>query len=165
MSEYDDLLTEAYRGEVFGRAFFGALADAQPDDVQREKLRALQRVEAQTASHLRPLVDEAGIDAGDSASEAEGVEMAGGMGQLAWTGFLEGLRGALPSFLSKFERLQAIGGHEEILADLVAHEQAIDRFAELELSGQSAEALDGLRRHLDPPGSAADVTRALRSNR
>lgn len=155
MSEYDDLLIEAYRGEVFGNAFFGALADAQPDDAQREKLRALQQVEAQTASCLRPLVDEAGIDAGDSASEAEGVEMAGGVGELAWTVLLEGLRGALPAFLTKFERLQAIGGHEEVLADLVAHEQAIDRFAALELDGRGAEALDVLRRHLDPSGSPA----------
>ena len=31
MSEYDDLLLDAYKGEVFGDAFFGALAEDQPD--------------------------------------------------------------------------------------------------------------------------------------
>ena len=51
MSEYDDLLLFAYHGEVFGDAFFGAMAAAQPDADRREKLQTLQTVEARTATN------------------------------------------------------------------------------------------------------------------
>jgi hypothetical protein len=89
MSEYDDLLLDAYRGEVLGAALFGAMAG------------------------------------------------------------LTTLRTALPPFLANFERLRAIGGDDEpVLEDLVAHERAIDRFAELELEGRHADALDVLETHL-----------------
>jgi len=60
VSEYDDLLCEAYRGEVFGESFFRSLAHAELGNMQHEKLRLLQDVEAQTASRLRPLIDAAG---------------------------------------------------------------------------------------------------------
>ena len=66
-----------------------------------------------------------------------------------WSEFLSGLRDALPPFLVKFERLRAIGAPgDAILADLVAHERAIDRFARLELEGRHAEALEVLDSNL-----------------
>ena len=46
MSEYENLLREAYLGEIFGAALFDALAEAQPDADRREKLRTLETVEA-----------------------------------------------------------------------------------------------------------------------
>ncbi len=58
-------------------------------------------------------------------------------------------REALPPFLASFERLQAIGAPDDpVLTDLVAHERAIDRFAELTLEGQGNEALAVLDAHL-----------------
>ena len=61
VSDYETLLRDAYIGEVFGDALFGALADAQPDADRREKLRTLQTVEARTATSLRRLVEKAGM--------------------------------------------------------------------------------------------------------
>jgi hypothetical protein len=149
MSEYDDLLLDAYRGEVLGAALFGAMADAANEDRRREQLRALQRVEARTAARLRELVDAAGLEPGDDAAAADGVRMAGGTGGQEWTAFLAGLRDALPPFLASFERLRDIGAPADpVLADLVAHERAIDRFAELEIEGRHADALDVLEAHL-----------------
>jgi hypothetical protein len=149
MSEYDDLLLDAYRGEVLGAALFGALADAATDDRQRDQLRALQRVEARTATRLRELVDAAGLDAGTDGPVGDGVQMADAMRGTDWSAFLTTLRGALPPFLANFERLRAIGASDDpVLADLVAHERAIDRFAELELDGRHADALDVLEAHL-----------------
>ena len=55
MSEYDDLLLDAYKGEIFGDAFFGALAVAQPDPDRREKLRLLQTMRGQLLSMLHRL--------------------------------------------------------------------------------------------------------------
>jgi hypothetical protein len=149
MSEYDDLLLDAYRGEVLGAALFGAMAEAATDDREREQLRALQQVEARTANRLRDLVEAAGLDAGTDGPTTDALRMADAMGGGDWSAFLTTLRAALPPFLANFERLREIGGGDEpVLDDLVAHERAIDRFAELELEGRHADALDVLEAHL-----------------
>ena len=149
MSEYDDLLLDAYRGEVLGAALFGAMADASTDERQRDQLQALQRVEARTASRLRDLVDAAGLDARTDEPMRDAAQMAEAMRGGDWSAFLTTLRAALPPFLANFERLRAIGGADEpVLEDLVAHERAIDRFAELELEGRHTDALDVLESHL-----------------
>ena len=149
MSEYNDLLLDAYRGEVLGAALFGAMADASTDERQRNQLQALQRVEARTAERLRGLVDAAGLDAGIDEPTTDGLQMAEATRGADWSTFLTTLRTALPPFLANFERLRAIGGGDEpVLEDLVAHERAIDRFAELELEGRHADALDVLETHL-----------------
>ncbi|HEY7107363.1 MAG TPA: hypothetical protein VH986_13225 [Acidimicrobiia bacterium] len=149
MNDYCDLLLDAYRGEVLGAALFGAMADAAPDDRQREQLRALQRVEARTAARLRTLVDAAGLDPGADAAAADGARMAEGTGGQDWPAFLSGLRRALPPFLANFERLRELGTPDDaVLTDLVAHERAIDRFAALEIEGRHDDALAVLDAHL-----------------
>ena len=149
MSEYDQLLVDAYRGEVLGAALFSAMA-AERNDREREQLLALARVESRTAERLRTLIDAAGIDAGDDGTAVDGaVEMASATRDQDWSAFLSTLRDALPPFLANFERLQALGTPDDaVLADLVAHERAIDRFAGLEIEGRSDEALAVLDAHL-----------------
>jgi hypothetical protein len=149
MIEYDELLLNAYRGEVVGAAMFGAMADVTSDNRRRERLQALQRIEARTAARLRDLVDAAGLDADAEGATRDGIQLAEGVGGDDWPAFLAALRSALPPFLAKFERLRAIGVPDDpVLADLVAHERAVDRFAELELEGRHIEALDVLEAHL-----------------
>ena len=66
-----------------------------------------------------------------------------------WATFLTTLRSALPPFLANFERLREIGVPDDpVLEDLVAHERAIDRFADLELQGRHVDALAALDAHL-----------------
>ena len=149
MTEYEDLLLDAYRGEVLGAALFGTMADGATADAQRTQLRALERVEARTAARLRALVDVAGLDPGDEEAAAGGVRLAASARDQDWTAFLAALRSALPTFLQSFERLQELGvAGDPVLADLVAHERAIDRFAELEIEGRSGDALAVLEGHL-----------------
>jgi hypothetical protein len=150
VSEYDDLLVDAYRGEVLGAALFGAMATARTGD-EHTSLLALQRIESTTATRLRTLIDAGGIDAGDDQSAIDdGLRLADATRDQEWSTFLSTLRAALPPFLANFERLQVIGAHgDPVLADLVAHERAIDRFAELTLEGQATEALAVLETHLD----------------
>jgi hypothetical protein len=156
MTEYQDLLLEAYRGEAFGATFFTAMADGPHGTDHDVALRALARVEAQTAGRLRPLVIDAELDGATDESESQGVELAGAVAAQPWTAFLESLRGALPSFLDKFLRLEDVddGHHAAVLADLVAHERAVDRFAELELAGDPDAALAVLEAHLATPTPA-----------
>ncbi len=89
MSEYDDLLLEAYRGEVLGAALFGAMADTEADDGRREQLAALRDVEARTAARLQTLAETSGIDAGsDDSPRADGVQLAAGARDQPWHDFL-----------------------------------------------------------------------------
>jgi hypothetical protein len=148
VSEYGDLLVDAYRGEVLGAALFGAMAAARTGS-EREQLLALERVESRTAARLRPLVDAAGLDADDETAAADGRRLAEATRDQDWSEFLATLRAALPPFLANFERLQSIGTPDDpVLADLVAHERAIDRFAELELEDPGRDALTVLEAHL-----------------
>ena len=152
MGEYDDLLIEAYRGEVLGAALFGAMADTEADHGRREQLAALRDVEAQTAGRLHALAETSGIDTGsDDSPRADGVAPRGGRSRRN-----PGTT-SCAAFGARFRRTwrtssdcQAIGAPgDPILVELVAHERAIDRFAELEVEGRSAEALAVLRGHLD----------------
>ena len=60
--EYRSLLIDAYKGELFGEALFGAFAAREADTDRVEKLRALERIEADTATRLKRLVYVAAID-------------------------------------------------------------------------------------------------------
>jgi hypothetical protein len=151
--EYDTLLLDAYNGEVFGDAFFGAMAAAQPDPERRAKLEVLQTVEARTATSLRRLLANAGLHADDATSRKQGEELAAGLEPENWDEFISGLHGALPDFLAKFERLRDIAGTptDPALVALVNHERAIERFAELEMNGDDKGSLKPLEEHLRRP--------------
>ncbi len=153
-NEYDDLLLDAYRGEIFGDAFFGTLAEAQPDPSRREKLLTLQTVEARTATSLRRLVTDAGIRLGDTAADArrEGAELARTLDPESWHNLMDGLSQTLPDFLAKFERLRALSPRRDPALDaLVNHEQAIEAFVQLELDGNEKKSMKPLHDHLRRP--------------
>jgi hypothetical protein len=149
--EYPTLLLDAYKGEVLGEALFRAFAARESGD-RAVKLRVLERIEGTTATQLRPLVDAAGIDvdAEDEATvRAQGREI--GSAAIEWDAFVRGLHDALPSYLANFVRLRtmATDANDPALVALVAHEQAINAFAELELAGNSDCSLAVLQWHLD----------------
>jgi hypothetical protein len=150
MSDYEELLLEAYKGEVFGNAFFGELAGRDEWRDHRAPLEALAAIEQRTADMLRPLVDAAGIEVGDAEQpRREGREL-GAMGG-SWDDFVKGLFDALPSFLASFVRLRELAAdpHDPALAALVAHEQTISAFAQLELAGHRDISATLLTRYLE----------------
>jgi hypothetical protein len=149
--EYRTLLLDAYKGELLGEALFGAFAARESGD-RAVKLRVLERIEGTTATQLRPLVDAADIDvpAEDEATiRAQGHEI--GSAGIGWDAFVTGLHDALPSYLANFVRLRtmAVDANDPALVALVAHEQAINAFAELELAGRADCSLAVLEWHME----------------
>jgi hypothetical protein len=149
--EYRTLLLDAYKGELLGEALFAAFAARESGD-RAEKLRVLQRIEGITASQLRPLVTAAEIDVtadDEAATRAQGAEI--GAAEIEWDAFVKGLHDALPSFLASFVRLRSIApdSSDPALVALINHEQAINAFAELELSGSADRSLAVLQWHLE----------------
>jgi hypothetical protein len=153
MSEYDDLLREAYLGELFGDTFFAELAERQPDKARREKLETLQIVEARTAQSLRRLIDRKGLGDAELDAREKGRELAAAINPEDWHSFVSGLLGALPKFLADFERLRDIAKQptDPALIALVNHERAIERFAQLEVEGEEDKSLSVLQAHLRKP--------------
>jgi hypothetical protein len=150
MSTYDELLLEAYRGELFGNAIFGEMAGRGEWSEHRESLQLLATIEARTAAVLRPLVDAAGIDAGDDDEPRRQGRELGAVGG-TWDGFLQALSDGLVPFLANFVRLREVAAdpREPAIAALVAHEQAISAFAQLELAGHHDVSTAVLTRYLE----------------
>jgi len=150
--EYRTLLADAYRGELLGEALFGAYAGRETDPARVEKLRVLERIEATTGRQLRPLAEAARVEVDgpdDEAARAGGHAM--GSGDLGWNDFVKGLHDALPSFLAGFVRLRTLADDpsDPALVALITHEQAINAFAELELTGRSDCSLAVLNWYLE----------------
>ena len=148
--QYDTMLFEAYRGELFGDGFFGAVA-AQFDGEQRTKCEGLQQIEQRTAAALRPLVDP-GLLATLDEEEARdsGPALVAAQGQFEWNGFLHALHDALPAFLADFVRVRELADdpNAPALVALVQHEQTISAFTELEVAGHRDMSLALLERYL-----------------
>lgn len=152
LDEYTKLLADAYRGELLGEALFGAYAARETDPDRVEKLRVLQRIEADTGARLRPLAERAGIEvdgADDETARSQGREM--GEAGIAWDGFVKGLHDALPPFLAGFVRLRELADDpaDPALVALVTHEQAINAFSELELIGRGDRSRSVLEWYLE----------------
>src|SRR3954454_4046569 len=152
-TEREDLLLDAYRGEVFGAAFFAVFATAEADADRVAKLRALERIEATTAAVLRAHAAATGVDVEghDDEPRRQGVELAAGAAAAGWETFVRGLHDALPSFLVNFVRLRELSPdpHDPALRTLVAHEETINAFAELELAGHADVSGVVLQRYLE----------------
>ena len=95
------------------------------------------------------MVDAAGLecDAEESRALGRGLGSAGG----DWFGFVRALHDALPPFLANFVRLRELADdpHDRALSTLVAHELAINAFAELELAGHHDVSHVVLTRYLE----------------
>jgi hypothetical protein len=140
MTEYQDLLLSAFEGERFGAAFFSTMADAETDPDRVAKLRTLEDIESRTAGALEALAREARVEIGDGAeSRKTGVELGTGAATGDWETFVKGLNDVLPEFLASFVRCRELApnpSHPALVA-LIAHEQAISTFAQLECTGHA----------------------------
>ena len=150
MSDYEQLLLDAYKGELFGDAIFSEMAARDDWRDHRDTLQTLANIEARTAAALRPLVDAAAIDVGDE-DETRRLGREQGSAGGSWDGFVKALFDALPQFLANFLRLRELAPdpHDPALTALVAHEQAISAFAQLEIGGFHDVSSTVLTRYLE----------------
>src|SRR5882724_5320689 len=149
MTDYNQLLLDAYSGELFGNAIFGEMAGRDEWCEHRATLETLAAIEQRTADTLRPLVDAAGIDVDEEKPRREGREL--GAISSGWDDFVKALFEALPPFLANFVRLRELAAdpHDPAFAALVAHEQTIGAFAQLELAGHRDISATLLTRYLE----------------
>ncbi|MEM5339518.1 hypothetical protein [Paraburkholderia azotifigens] len=146
----------AYEGELYGEAWFAAMArEAQAPDRQR-KLAAMARLEAQTAMRMTPLVKRLGITGIDeTAQRAKGIRLAQQHIGQSWPVFIAWFIDEIGRFVTLYDDLARSSAPEDaaILAELARHERALLEFARLEAQGMPHRSLEPVLALLDTRSS------------
>lgn len=137
----------AYEGEIWGEAYFKALASLDRPDEHRRKLLLLAQLEHETAAAMQPLAERLGVSEIDEAQlQALGAEKAEPAEAVAWTPMMAQMAGHLTSYVTRYDALAAAAEPEDKppLERLAAHERALLVFAEAEMAEETDRSLDAV---------------------
>lgn len=132
-----DLLV-ALESEVFGEAFFRTLYYTSVNEQKREKALALWRLESQTRERILDYYHDKGyVVPSPFIQSAKGLFVGLLVSIMPWRIFVEGTLKETQGFLAVFRRLEAGADSDSLglFAYIVAHEVAIQRFAQMESEG------------------------------
>jgi hypothetical protein len=153
---YPERVLQAYQGEVYGEALFGALAERARDPDARHKWRTLERLERETKLRLAPLVVRlCGRADEDDAQRERGRKDADALGAVAWSELMQLFAREFPKFIDEFESLERAAPARDagVMALLSAHEKALAAFARAEAEGDAAHSLEPVLALLAEPPS------------
>ena len=140
----------AYLAEIEGAAWFGALLVRFGGDADKHaKLQVLQQLERTTAARLIPLMGAQDAQRLDCASaESRGRALAARLDD--WARFVQMLRSDLPPYIARYQALlrEAPSNERAAVEFLLAHELALQAFAEEEAAGRGAASLVAVTRLL-----------------
>jgi hypothetical protein len=139
-TDYRAALVMAVQEEIAGEAYFARLAEIHSGRAS-EALRLLAKVEAATATAMRPLVERRRLDLADTATlRSAGRAEADRDGAAPWSEFVRGMVENYPAFTAEFEQMLALAPAEDraLCGVLVDHEVAAVDFARLEAAGDPA---------------------------
>ena len=138
-----DLVT-ALRSEVLGTASFRTAYRVSINRDKKSKARALWQLEAQTLERIEQIYGQKGFERPRHHGLQVGGVLAGLLFPiLPWRSIMATTLKETGHYLEVFKRLAETALPEEraLFDYVVAHEEAIARFAELELAGDSKESL------------------------
>ena len=160
ITAYIASIKAAYEGELYGEAWFAAMArEAQAPDRQR-KLAAMARLEAQTAARMTPLVKRLGITGIDESVQREkGIRLAQQHVGQSWPAFIAWFIDEIGRFVTLYDELARNSAPEDaaILAELARHERALLEFARLEAQGKPDQSLEPVLALLDTRSSMSTL--------
>jgi len=151
---YIEGIRSAWLGERLGEVFFKALADRAEDEFMRAAWRTLAQLEHATGERMAALLE----THGEQAVTREAVEVSDDIleryaGAAHHDSMLR-LRDTVEQAIIRFDQLLAVAPEADVPAVqfLVSHEQALLTFADRELAGDHAHALqdvEALLEHTD----------------
>jgi predicted methyltransferase len=111
------------------------------------------QLETETKARLRPFLTRLGLSIAQDDVRGQVAEFAQKFASKSWHDHMRELAGITHIYLEKFRALASAAPDEdrEIAQSMVAHEAAINRFAQLELDGDAANSLDGVIAQLQYP--------------
>ena len=142
--DVNHLLRKAFEGEVLGEAFFGRLAARTDDDVRRQKLDALRRLEASTKELLRPSLERHGVSTDEDEPRRTGVSLGDAAAAMPWGELLGSFEPATKEYVAVYMQLRNMVAEDErpMVDSLVAHEAALCEFCRRELGGEGSRSVD-----------------------
>ena len=143
-----EFLEGVYSGEIFGEAFFAAMAEARDDAEEARKLRMLEQLERETGALVRAALRQAGSSPEPDPAQAEQGRAAGaGLGKAPWPDLLTAMRPELVRFVEEFRSSEALAppGEEALAQHVTRHEQALLDFVDAELAADGSDSLASVR--------------------
>lgn len=140
MPTHEELLIEAYQGEVLGEALFAALAERCADDEpdRRAKLDVLTRLEQCTKNAMRPALERRGVDTTPDPTMLEtAMAFADTAAAMPWHDLLASFEPTTTKYVAVYEALGAAGEDPALVDLLLRHERALAEFARRELAGDT----------------------------
>lgn len=143
LDEVTQLWVKSYQGEVLGEIYFARMAELAAEPGRRARLEMLTKLERRTKEYLVPYLERHGISTDPDQTVVDAVRA---MDQFDWEPMLKGLLPVTDEYLGYYRRLgELVGPEDSAAADvLVAHEQALNLFARMELDGDEAHSLDAI---------------------
>ena len=144
-SEYVEILVTAYKGELYGEAWFKDLIDHSQSQEIVQKFSAMVRLETKTKEKLLPLISRLGVTGIDEDEQRiKGRRLAQESIKLSWPAFIEWFKTEVIPFVELYDRLESIAPPEDrdVVVFLAQHERALLEFARRESAGESNTSLD-----------------------
>jgi hypothetical protein len=158
-AEYLNAVSEYfYQGEVLGEAFFAACVALEADTERRRKWASLMQLESETKARLRPFLVRLGLSVAQDDVSARVAELTKDFASKPWRQHMEEIAEVTDFYLQKFRVIEAAApASERGMAEvMVAHETALNRFARMELAGETEESLRDVEAQLRWPPFAPD---------
>jgi hypothetical protein len=153
LAEFKKGLLEQYQGELIGEVIFLELMKHYPSPEHRYQLATLLQLETETAARLRPTALDLGVDLFYLDKYREmGEELLKSLEGKDWNSLVAHLEAGVKPFVKRYIEIAEIAPPEyKDLADsMVVHEESIQTFARLELSGDK-HSLDDVIKQLKFP--------------
>ncbi|MFZ1815178.1 MAG: hypothetical protein WBO55_06645 [Rhizobiaceae bacterium] len=142
---FEAALKSAYEEEIAGEAYFQRLADHHTGKAA-QALQIMSRIETATVAAVLPVLKRHSVNPMDGvALRAAGIAEADERALASWHELLTDMVRRYPVYTTEFQQLVSMAPQAErkLLSLLTFHEEALLRFAELELQG-SAESVSVL---------------------
>jgi hypothetical protein len=143
----EEILVQAYQGEVLGEALFGGIAERLSNEDQATKMRVLSELERRTKEAAAPALIRAGVDtAPDPEMLSTAEALAPDAVAMGWEELMVSFGPITSQYIPLYQRIGELEPAEREISDLlVAHERALSAFARAELAGRPSTSLEAIQ--------------------
>lgn len=142
-----------YQGEVLGEAMLDAYVTCEKDPIRRYKWATLLQLETETKARLRPFLTQLGLSIVQRDTHEQVAALVKSYETKSWTRHMRETLKITGIYVEKFREIEAAspGNERAITHSMVLHEAAIQKFAEMELAGDSENSLNDVIAQLHFP--------------
>jgi hypothetical protein len=153
-SEYLSAVNEFfYQGEVLGEAVFDNFVRLEENAERRYKWGTLLQLETETKARLRPFLTQLGLSIVQEDTREKVAQFSEGYASKSWHQHMEVIASVTNWYLDKFREIESAAPESEraVAHSMVLHEAALNKFAQLELAGDTRNSLNDVIAQLQYP--------------